>query len=202
VRHQRHALAAKQCHQVVDHPVLRRAAGNHGLENMGIVGLPCAAYGSLFFEAIDNGLHRRIRQSFMFGKRLQQFANGRRAFAPQRLHNAKFEFRQFGQRHIGFDLLRYAADQSTTRCCKSQGLFSRCGRLESLIEKEDVVSAGSWRRNCWRFFFGGMSTRAGGRCQAVETAHTRIRRAATSRPLTGTPQGERERMPPWRPLRR
>src|SRR5579863_9782026 len=44
VRHDGQGFTAEQCHQFVDHPVLRRTPGDHSLENMSVADLLGAAY--------------------------------------------------------------------------------------------------------------------------------------------------------------
>src|SRR5579864_7845474 len=84
------------------------AAGDQGLENMGVADLLGAAHGLLEFEAIDHGLHGGIRGPLRFRERFLQFTDGGRAPAPEGLHNPELQPRQLWRWHRKMKLLQYA----------------------------------------------------------------------------------------------
>src|SRR6267378_3238116 len=54
----------------------------------------------LCFQAIHGRLNRRVGWSAFFGKGFLNLTDGGSALTPQRLHDLKFELRQFGFSHF------------------------------------------------------------------------------------------------------
>src|SRR5262245_57758794 len=89
--HHRCCAAAKEIEQFVDQFAVCVSSGYCRFEDVRIADLANTADNLLDFEAINNGLNRRISRLSFSGKTFLNVPNRRRALGPECLHNLQFE---------------------------------------------------------------------------------------------------------------
>ena len=102
--HDRLRPPAEQPEELVDETPLSEVTGDDRLEDVGVADLLCTAQRLLLFEAIDDGLNRRVGRATAFGKGFLNLADGQRTAVPQHLHHLELESTEFA--HVRPRLLR------------------------------------------------------------------------------------------------
>src|SRR5262249_26609194 len=143
-RHYRLHLATKQTQQIVNETSLRLVARNGRFKHLRFADSLHQTQSLLVFEAINGGLHRRIRRFFSFGKRFLNLTDRTRAALPEGFHDRQFEPGQFGQFHVmSYEHRQYTYTYSNTSIPKGTPvriLFTICSST-FWCKKEDVALA-------------------------------------------------------------
>src|SRR5580704_7730208 len=132
--------------KLIDEPALGRIPRDRGFEDMRIADLLRTPHRLLRFQAVDRGLHGRIRRTNPFRKGLLDFADGQGTAAPQGIHDAQIELAEPWNRHaltllhMYANLLRYLNErnQSGTR----RGGIDEAPFLVAVVHGRDGIGPG------------------------------------------------------------